>query len=177
MLVGHSMSGLLILKYAESHQVTGLIVSQSGPPKSMMQKRGIELKGNVPGKGRWEVTEKAIPPMKDREKAKAILFDKGNVEEENIDLVLNMLGEESVRATGEIMQMKLAPEKITAPVFVLGFDAAKIGLDVPVDLNKVLVEELKAKDYQVIEPGGHNYMIEKNWQEFARQYEKWVSSQ
>jgi pimeloyl-ACP methyl ester carboxylesterase len=176
-LVGHSMSGLLILKYAESHQVAGLIVSQSGPPKSMMQKRGIELKGNVPGKGRWKVTEKAIPPMKDREKAKAILFDKGNVEEENIDLVLHMLGEESVRATGEIMQMELAPEKITAPVFVLGFDAAKIGLDVPVDLNKVLVEELKARDYQVIEPGGHNYMLEKNWQEFARQFEKWVSSQ
>ncbi len=174
-LVGHSMSGLLILKYAESHQVAGLIVSQSGPPKSMMQKRGIELKGGMPGKGQRKVTEKAILPMKDREKVKAILFDKGNVDEESIDLVLEMIGEESVRATGEIMQMELAPENIASPVFILGFDASKIGLEVPVDLNKVLAEELKARDYKVIEPGGHNYMLEKNWQEFAQQFKKWIS--
>lgn len=175
-LVGHSMSGLLILKYAESHPVAGLIVSQSGLPKPMMQKRGIEMKGPMPGKSQREVNAGAIMPTKDKEVVKRMLFDRDNVEEESINLVLEMMGKESARVGGEIMQMELVPEKITSPLYVLGFDATKIGMNISVDLNKVLAEELKARDYKVIEPGGHNYMLEKNWHEFAHQFEKWVNS-
>jgi pimeloyl-ACP methyl ester carboxylesterase len=175
-LVGHSMSGLLVIKYAESHRVAGLIVSQSGLPKSLMQKRGIEIKGPVPGRGKREVKAGAIMPMKDRALVEKMLFDRDNVEEKNVDLVLKMLGEESARVGGEIMQMELVPEKINSPLYVLGFDARKIGFEIPVDLNKVLAEELKARDYKVIEPGGHDYMLEKNWREYAHQFEVWISS-
>jgi pimeloyl-ACP methyl ester carboxylesterase len=175
-LVGHSMSGLLVIKYAESHRVAGLIVSQSGLPRSLMQKRGIEIKGPMPGGGKREVKAGAIMPMKDRALVEKMLFDRDNVEEKNVDLVLKMLGEESARVGGEIMQMELVPEKINSPLYVLGFDAHKIGIEIPVDLNKVLAEELKARDYKVIEPGGHDYMLEKNWQEYAHQFEVWISS-
>lgn len=175
-LVGHSMSGLLILKYAESHRVAGLIVSQSGLPRSLMQEKGIEIKGPMPGKGQREIKSGAIVPMKDRALVEKMLFDKDNVEKESVDLVLKMLGEESARVGGEIMQMELVPEKISAPLYVLGFDANKIGMKIPVDLNKVLAEELKARDYKVIEPGGHDYMLEKNWQEYAHQFEVWINS-
>ena len=175
-LVGHSMSGLLILKYAESHRVAGLIVSQSGLPRSLMQEKGIEIKGPMPGKGQREIKSGAIVPMKDRALVEKMLFDKDNVEKESVDLVLKMLGEESARVGGEIMQMELIPEKISAPLYVLGFDANKIGIKMPVDLNKVLAEELKARDYKVIEPGGHDYMLEKNWQEYAHQFEVWINS-
>ena len=175
-LVGHSMSGLLILKYAEAHRVAGLIVSQSGLPKSMMLKRGIELTGSRPGKDKLKMQGGAIMPIEDREWVKALLFDKGNVTEESVALVLQMMGMESARVGAELMQMELLPEKITAPLYVLGFDASKIGMTVPVDLNKVLAEELKARDYAIIEPGGHNYMLEKNWQVFAQQFEAWIAA-
>jgi len=175
-LVGHSMSGLLILKYAESHRVAGLIVSQSGLPRSLMQEKGIEIKGPMPGKGQREIKSGAIMPMKDRALVEKMLFDKDNVEKESVDLVLKMLGEESAKVGGEIMQMELVREKISAPLYVLGFDASKIGIKMPVDLNKVLAEELKARDYKVIEPGGHDYMLEKNWQEYAHQFEVWINS-
>ena len=175
-VVGHSMSGLLILKYAESHQVAGLIVSQSGIPQSLMQKKGIALPGPMAGKGKREITAGAIMPLQDKEMVKAMLFDRGNVDEEVVDLVVKMMGKESARVGGEIMQMELTPEKITAPVYVLGFDARKIGMELPVDLNKVLAEVVKAKDYKVIEPGGHNYMLEHNWRDFARQFEVWVNA-
>ena len=175
-LVGHSMSGLLVLKYAESHRLAGVIASQTGAPKSALQKRGIEIKGGPPREGR-PVTDKAILPMKDREMAKKMLFEKGNVDEETVDMVMKMIGEESVRAGKEIMQMEIAFDKITAPVYVLGFNVAKLGMQLPVDLNKVLAEEAKAKDYKVIEPGGHDYMLEKNWKDFAAQFETWISAQ
>ena len=175
-LIGHSMSGLLLLKYAESHQVAGLIVSQSGIPKGMMQKRGIVLEGPAPGKGQRTIEAGAILPIKDRKRAKALLFDEGNAEEEIVDLVIKMMGKESARVGGEIMNMELVPEKISVPLFVLGFDASKIGMRTSVDLNKVLAEELNARDYTLIEPGGHDYMLEKNWERFAQQFEVWIHS-
>jgi pimeloyl-ACP methyl ester carboxylesterase len=175
-LVGHSISGPLILKYAESHRVAGLIVSQSGPPRSVLKKRGIELTRAMPKGAEKLVTDKAMLPMKDREMIKVILFDEGNVDEESVDLVMEKMGEESLRAATEVMQMEIDPDRITTPIFVLGFDASKIGIEAPVDVNKVLAEEFKAKDYKVIEPGGHNYMLERNWKDFARQFEAWIES-
>ena len=175
-LVGHSMSGLLILKYAESHQVAGLIVSQSGIPKAMMKRRGIILEGPAPGKGKRTVEAGAILPLQDRERLKALLFDKDNVTEETVDFVTTMMGKESAKVGMEIMNMELNPEKISAPLFVLGFNASKIGITAPVDLNKVLAEELNARAYTIIEPGGHDYMLEKNWNTFAQQFQEWIDS-
>lgn len=175
-LVGHSMSGLLILKYAESHPVAGLIVSQSGIPKAMMAKRGIILEGPALGKGKRAVEAGAIMPLKDRERVKALLFDEDNVAEETVDFVIGMMGKESARVGVEIMNMKLQPERISAPLFVLGFNASKIGINAPVDFNKVLAEELKARAYTIIEPGGHDYMLEKNWKTFAQQFQEWIEA-
>jgi pimeloyl-ACP methyl ester carboxylesterase len=175
-LVGHSMSGLLVLKYAESHKVAGVIVSQAGAPMSVLKKRGIDMKKGPPRESQQRAKGKATMPLKDREKIKARLFEKGNVSDESVELVLEKMGEESVRAAGEIMQMELSLDKITAPVYVLGFDLAKIGVTMPFDPSQVLAEEVKARDLKVIEPGGHDYMLEKNWQKFAEQFESWVAS-
>jgi hypothetical protein len=41
---------------------------------------------------------------------------------------------------------------------------------VSIDVINILAEEFKASDYKVIKPGGHDYMLEKNCQDFARQY-------
>jgi pimeloyl-ACP methyl ester carboxylesterase len=173
-LIGHSMSGVLILKHAESNKVSGLIVSQSGPPKPILDRRGISLTGPVPNKK--PSTGNFIPPLRDRARVEAMLFDKGNVDKESINLVLEMSCEESARVGKEIMGMDIDSEKITAPVFVLGYDTSKIGVQAGADLNKILVEEFKAKDFKVIEPGGHDYMLEKNWADFAAQLESWTSS-
>ena len=173
-MVGHSMSGLLVLKYAEAHPVGGLIVSQSGPPANIIKKRGIDVQRPAAAKDRRMMTDTVVLPMKDREKIEALLFDRGNVDEENIRLVQEMVCEESLQAIKELMQVEIDPEKIIAPVFVLGFNSAKIGLSTSVDLNRILAEEFHAAGYSVIEPGGHNYMLEKNWLSFARQFEAWL---
>jgi len=173
-ILGHSMSGVLILKHAESNNVAGLIVSQSGPPMPILDRRGIALTGPAPNKK--PATGNFIPPLRDREKVEAMLFDKGNVDEESINLVLEMSCAESARVGKEIMGMDIDPEKITAPVFILGYDTSKIGVQAGMDLNKVLVEEFNARDFKVIEPGGHNYMLEKNWADFAAQFESWTNS-
>jgi pimeloyl-ACP methyl ester carboxylesterase len=65
--------------------------------------------------------------------------------------------------------------QIRCPVYVLGFDLKKIGLGYPVDLNRILSRYYNARDMQIIEPGGHLFMMEKNWEAFARLLEQWIS--
>ncbi len=172
-LVGHSMSGLLVLKYAETHDVQGLIVSQSGPPKPVLDRRGIKIDRPRPAKTKKK-TDKVTLPLKDRAMISSVLFDKDNVDPESIDLVVEHMGEESVRAAGEIMTLEIDARKIDAPVFVLGFDTKKLGMKIEVDINKIMAEEFNAESLVVIEPGGHNYMLERNWQDYAVQFEKWI---
>ncbi|MEI6128275.1 MAG: alpha/beta fold hydrolase [Pseudomonadota bacterium] len=174
-LIGHSMSGLLILKYAETHALSGLIVSQSGPPVSILQKRGIESKKIMSKRVQRLVTDKAILPLQDKEMIKTILFDKNNVDDDTVLFVQKNMGEESLRAGQEIMRLTIDPLKISAPLYILGFDASKLGMQLPIDVSKVLAEEFNARSYIVIEPGGHDYMLEKNWEDFARQFEAWIN--
>ena len=122
------------------------------------------------------MTDKAILPLRDRDTVTNILFDKGNVDDESIDLVIEKMGEESLRAGKEIMGMTVDPAKMTAPLYVLGFDGSKIGIETPMDVNKILAEEFGAGDYVIIEPGGHNYMLEKNWRAFAEKFESWINA-
>jgi hypothetical protein len=124
--------------------------------------------------GQRLVTDKALLPIQDKEMVKSILFDKNNVDEDTVLFVLGNMGEESLRAGQEIIRLDVDPLKISAPIYVLGFDASKIGMQVPIDLSKVLAEEFNARSYTVIEPGGHDYMLEKNWEDFARQFEAWI---
>ena len=51
-----------------------------------------------------------------------------------------------------------------------------MGIQVSIDVNKILAEEFQASDYKVIKPGGHDYMLQKNWQDFARQSKTWITS-
>jgi len=173
-LIGHSMSSLPIVKYGESHQLAGLIVSHPGPPKYLQQKRGIKMQR--PQYKQVIRDNQVVLPTKDREVVKRVLFDRDNVDEEKVSFYLDNLGEESVRAIQEITNIVLDQAKITAPVYVLGFDTSKIGINAQVDICKVVAEEIGAKDYVVIEPGGHCYMHERNWQEFAKQFEAWINA-
>jgi pimeloyl-ACP methyl ester carboxylesterase len=81
---------------------------------------------------------------------------------------------ESARALFEMKDVDVDALKVTCPVYVIGFDLKKIGLDYPIDLGRELARYYRAKDFQVIEPGGHMFMLEKNWEEFARLIEKWL---
>jgi pimeloyl-ACP methyl ester carboxylesterase len=174
-LIGHSMSGLLVLKCAERLDVRAVIVSQSGPPRSVMEQQGIEIgKPETPEVPRAS-DDKVISPVKDREAVISTLFDKNNVDDESISIFLEKMGEESVRAAGEIVNLEISPEKIAGPVYILGFDTGKLGMKMPVDINRLMAESYNAKGFAIIEPGGHNYMLERNWRDYAVQFEAWLS--
>lgn len=118
--------------------------------------------------------EKVLESDKDPEKLLGYMFDRGNVDPEILKMCHRMMGKESARALQEMKGVEVDPQKVKCPVYVLGFDLKKLGVNYPIDLNQELAKYYQAKDLQIIEPGGHMFMLERNWEDFARLIEKWL---
>ena len=161
-------------KYAEANNPLKLILLHTSPPLSVIKqidfnafmKRGRE-------QGRL-MKDKVVESDSDPQKLIGYMFDPGNVEPAVLEQCHKAMGKESARALQEMQQVEVDAHKINCPVYVLGFNLKKIGLDYPVDLSRELARYYRARDFQIIEPGGHLFMLEKNWEEFVRLIEKWV---
>lgn len=172
--IGHSMGGVLVQKYAESRNPIKLLLLHTGPPRSVVKnidfnaflKRGKE-QGRI-------MTAKVMESDEDPQKLLGYMFDPGNVAPQILEMCHRKMGKESARALQEMKDVEVDPEKIRCPVYVLGFDLKKIGVNYPIDLNQELAKYYKARDLRILEPGGHMFMLEKNWEDFARLIEKWL---
>jgi pimeloyl-ACP methyl ester carboxylesterase len=175
MLIGHSMGGVLAQKQAERRNPRKLVLLHTGAPASAL--REIDFNAFLKrGKEQGRVTrDKVVESDSDPQKLIGYMFDRGNVEQEVLLACHKIMGKESARALQEMQGVEVDAQKINCPVYVLGFDLKKIGLAYPVDLNQVLARYYNARDVQIIEPGGHLFMIEKNWEAFARLIEKWIN--
>lgn len=176
-LIGHSMGGVLAQKHAESKNPFKLILLHTAPPRKVIEridfdaflKRGRE-KGRILG-------QKVLKSNGDPKKLLGYMFDPGNVDPEILEIAQQKMGEESSRAIREMKDVDVDAEKIKCPVYVLGFTLGKIGLNYPVNLSEELALYYQARDFRVIEPGGHMFMLEKNWKDFAHLIEKWILDQ
>ena len=173
-LLGHSMGGVLGQKYAEAKNPLKLILLHTSPPLSVIKQ--IDFKAFIK-RGREQgrvLKDMVVESDSDPQKLIGYMFDAGNVEPEVLKQCHKAMGKESARALQEMQQVEVDAHKINCPVYVLGFNLKKIGLDYPVDLSQELARYYSARDFQIIEPGGHLFMLEKNWEEFARLIEKWL---
>jgi len=173
-LIGHSMGGVLAQKYAAMNNPLKLILLHTAPPKEIVQK--IDFNAFLKrGKEKGRVMDKKVLQSDgDKEKLLGYMFDPGNVDPEILEMTNKKMCQESARAIQEMKEVVVDPKKITCPVYVLGFDLKKIGLNYSLDLSSELKKFYGARDYQVIEPGGHLFMLEKNWQEFAAAIKHWL---
>lgn len=176
MLVGHSMGGMLVQKQAERRNPRKLVLLHTGAPASAI--REIDFNAFLKrGKEQGRVTkDKVIASDSDPQKLIGYMFDRGNVEQDVLLACHKIMGKESARALKEMQEVEVDAQKISCPVYVLGFDLKKIGLEYPVDLNRVLARYYHARDLQIIEPGGHLFMLEKNREEFAQLIERWLTA-
>jgi pimeloyl-ACP methyl ester carboxylesterase len=120
------------------------------------------------------MSDNVVESDSDPQKLIGYMFDPGNVEQEVLLRCHRRMCPESARALLEMKDVDVDARNVTCPVYVVGFDLKKIGLDYPIDLGRELARYYSARDFQIIEPGGHMFMLEKNWEEFAQLIEKWL---
>lgn len=172
-LVGHSMGGMVVQKYLESHQAPAAVLLASAPPTgtgpaSMRFARRyplIFLKANL--------TFSLIHRISTPELYKEAFFS-ANIPESELTTYHARVQDDSYRAIVDMNFLNLPrPEKINTPMLVLGTTA-----DAQVTSDEV---EVTAKAYntraEFFPDMGHAMMLDIGWQAVADRILDWLNQQ
>ena len=170
-VIGHSMGGLIVQKYLESHEAPAGVLMTSMPPQ-----------GNLGSALRWirvhpwhfikmAATGKALPYISTPELARERFFSAQTPD----SLVLNCaarLQEDSSRIGVDCAVLSLPrPKRIRTPLLVLGAD------DDGAHTRKEILATARAyrTEAEFFPNMGHNMMLEPGWAEVAQRIHSWLS--
>lgn len=171
-VIGHSMGGLIVQKYLESHAAPAGVLMASIPPQGNL---GSSLRWlrHRPGQAvKMAITGKSLryinTPAQAREK-----FFSANTPEEVVADCASRLQEDSSRVSIDCLVLKLPrPDRVTTPLLVLGAeqDAAHTQKEVRATARAYRTEAEFFPDM------GHNMMLEPGWESVADRIHAWLGS-
>lgn len=167
-LVGHSLGGLLCMKYLESHRLPGAVLLASVPHTGMARFL-LKLFRKAPGSLLRQLAL-GDGSIKDPALSRALFFG------ENTQLDLNEfhheLSAESMRVSQQILlQVRVHPEKIQTPTLVV---AGQKDAAFSTEEELHLAEFLGAK-FVLMANMAHDLMLEPGWQGIAGEIDRFIS--
>ena len=169
-VIGHSMGGVIVQRYLESHDAPAAVLMCSMPPQGYLRS-GLRWLRRHP----WHFTKLTISgeslpyvntPALTRER-----FFSPNTPEPLVRRYATLLQEESARSGLDGLVKLPRPDRVRAPMLVLG--ALEDGAVTPEEVRAT------ARAYRtepVFFPGmGHNLMLEPDWATVARRIEDWLA--
>ena len=172
-LIGHSMGGMIVQKYLESHQAPAAVLLASAPPKGLIpatlriarRHPLIFLKVNL--------TFSLIHNIRTPELYKEAFFY-ADIKEKELIRYHNQLQDESMRAYIDMLALNLPhPKKVDTPLLVLGATNDNL-----ISVNEV---EATAKSYNTqakfFPDMGHAMMFDTGWQDVADSILGWLNEQ
>jgi len=170
-LVGHSMGGMIVQKYLESHEAPAAVLLASAPPQGVIRATLrvalrhplVFIKANL--------TMSMFPMVKVPQLAQEALFS-ADMPEDKVLSYSSQLQDESYRAYLDMMGLSLPrPERVKTPILVMG--AADDRLISPSEV------EATARAYhtraEVFPDMAHDMMLEARWQAVADRILEWLS--
>ena len=170
-LVGHSMGGMVVQKYLESHEAPAAVLLASVPPQGVLQST-LRLALQHPlAFLNANLTMSMTPILSTPQLARDALFS-ADMPEDKVREYHSKLTDESYRAYLDMMGLHLPrPERVETPILVLG--AADDHLIAPGEI------EATATAYRTqaeIFPGmAHDMMLESGWQGVADRILRWLN--
>ncbi len=171
-LVGHSMGGMVVQKYLESHQVPAAVLLGSAPPKGLLPATMRIARRHPMNFLKVNLTFNLKHNISKPELYKEFFFSekfKDRELEKYYDIV--QCQDESMRAYLDMMFLNLPrPEKVNSPMLVLG----------ATDDNLISTSEVKAtaKAYntqaEFFTGMGHAMMLDNGWQTVANRILNWL---
>jgi alpha-beta hydrolase superfamily lysophospholipase len=172
-LIGHSMGGMIVQKYMESHQVPGAVLLASAPPKGL-----LPATFRIAARHPWIFTKcnlrlSMYPIISVPGVCREMLFSEGMSEHE-FRKYYDLLQDESFRAYLDMMFLNLPrPERVKTPILVLGATNDKA--------ISVAEVESTARAYntgaEFFPAMAHDMMLEAGWQTVADRILKWLEKQ
>ncbi len=168
-VVGHSMGGGIVQKYLESHDAPAGVLMCSSPPQGYLRSGLRWLRRHPSHFAKLSVTGESLPYVNTPELARERFFSP-TTPEALVRQCAARLQEESARVGLDGLLKLPRPDRVTAPLLVLG--ALEDGAVTPGEVRAT------ARAYRtdpVFFPGmGHNLMLEPGWATVAHRIDDWL---
>jgi pimeloyl-ACP methyl ester carboxylesterase len=172
-VIGHSMGGLIVQKYLESHDAPASVLMASMPPQGNLGS-GLRWMKRHP----WHftkilITGKSLAYVNTPQLARERFFS-AQMSDSQVSDYATRLQEESTRAGLDCLLFNLPrPKRVTTPLLVLGghHDGAITPKEVRATARAYRTE---AEFFPNI---GHNMMLESGWGAIAERIHTWLGTQ
>jgi pimeloyl-ACP methyl ester carboxylesterase len=170
-LVGHSMGGMIVQKYLESHQVPAAVLLASAPPKGLIPATLRVAFRHPLAFLKANLAFSMLPPISTPALVRDAFFS-ADMSEDNLTTYFSRMQDESYRAYLDMMVLNLPrPKRVKAPILVLG--AAN---DTLLSLGET---EATGRSYdthaEIFPDMAHDMMLEPGWQAVADRILGWLN--
>ena len=172
-LVGHSMGGMVVQKYLESHEAPAAVLLASAPPKGVLAATVrvflrhplIFMKANL---------TLSMYPVVSTEALTQEAFFSADMPEQKVREYFLRLQDESYKAYLDMLGLNLPnPKAVKTPVLVLG--AARDTIISPIEVeNTARAYDAKA---EIFPDMAHDMMLERGWETVAERILNWLREQ
>jgi pimeloyl-ACP methyl ester carboxylesterase len=172
-LVGHSMGGMIVQKYLESHQAPAAVLLASVPPKGVIPATLRVASRHPLAFMRANLTMSMFPVVGTPQLAQEACFSAG-MPAEKVQGYFSRLQDESYRAYLDMMGLSLPrPNRVKTPLLVLG--AADDRLILPREVEATA--RAYATTAQIFPDMAHDVMLEDGWCKVADRIVDWLGEQ
>lgn len=170
-VIGHSMGGLVVQKYLETHAVPAAVLMATLPPTGVLGTTLRIAKRHPLLFAKVNLTMSLYPIISTPALAREAFFS-ANMSEEEVQKYARQLQDESYLGFLDMLLFNLPkPKKVTTPLLVLG--AAEDTIFTPREV------EATAQAYQtqaeMFAGMAHDMMLERNWQAVAERIVGWLT--
>jgi pimeloyl-ACP methyl ester carboxylesterase len=170
-IIGHSMGGLIVQKYLESHRAPAGVLMASMPPQGYLRSNLRLLKQHPWHFARIALTGKSLASVNTPRLARERFFS-AHTPEADVREYARRLTEESARAGVDGLLSLPRPKRVTTTLLVLGAH----------DDGAVTRKEVRATarayrtEAEFFPNMGHNMMLEPGWAAVAERIHTWLGT-
>ncbi len=169
-LIGHSMGGMVVQKYLETHQAPAAVLLASISPKGVLPATLRTARHRPIAFLRINLTMSLYPVIETPKHCKAFLFS-DSIDREQLMEYYGRMQDESYRAYIDMLFLNLSrPQRVKTPMLVLGA-ANDAAISVKENLATAQAYGVKAEIFPNI---AHNMMLEAGWRTIADRILSWL---
>ena len=171
-LIGHSMGGLIVQKYLESHDSPAGVLMTSMPPQGNLGSALRWIRKHPSHFAKMTLTGKALPYISTPQLARERFFSAHTPHADVVNYAAR-LQEDSARVGIDCLVLKLPrPRRVSAPLLVLGAD------DDGAHTRKEVLATARAyrTEAEFFPNMGHNMMLEPGWAAVAERIHTWLGT-
>jgi alpha-beta hydrolase superfamily lysophospholipase len=171
-VIGHSMGGLIVQKYLESHDAPAGVLMTSIPPQGNLGNALRWIRHRPSHFAKMAITGKALPYINTPQLARERFFSP-HTPEADVCKYAARLQEDSSRIGIDCLLLRLPrPKRVTTPLLVLGAEE-----DGAHTRNEVLATaRAYGTEAELFPNMGHNMMLEPGWAAVAERIHSWLGT-